>query len=167
MLYADEGDLAAAEGLLDAQLAAGLPIVRAKNTAYLGYTWSLAEAAVALHRSDAAATLYEVFAPYRGRTASVLSICHGFVDRPLGRLATVLGRYDNARTHLEDAVRLHENARTPLFLARTLADQATLELASGGSTQRARDLVNRAIDIAKAHEARGVERYAQQALEHP
>jgi uncharacterized protein HemY len=85
----------------------------------------------------------------------------------LGRLATILGEFDRASAHLSAARRLHEQARAPLFLARTLADQAALEIASVGDTARSQELVGQAVEIARAHRAPGVEYYALRALEAP
>jgi len=55
----------------------------------------------------------------------------------------------------------------PLFLARTWADQATLALArdGAGASGSAPELVERGIELARRHDAPGVEQYVSRALE--
>jgi len=53
----------------------------------------------------------------------------GSVARPLGRLATVLGRYDDAEAHFRLALELHTRLQAPYWTARTELDWANLLLA--------------------------------------
>jgi len=86
-----------------------------------------------------------------------------FLTKPVdpGRLATTLGRFEDAHAHLNAAANVHERAGAPLFLARTLADHAALELASNGNTGRARELAHAALDIASEQRAPGVQEYVR------
>jgi hypothetical protein len=161
----DAEDVVAAEEYLIDELEAGLPVSRERFLNCLDYAYHLAETAAALWHVDAASILYELLRGFEGRTAGAQISCDGFVDRPLGRLATVLGRYEDAAAHLEAAACLHERAGFPLYLARTWADQATLELRQGGDDGVARALVERAVQTARRHGASGVEQYAVRVLD--
>jgi hypothetical protein len=161
VLHVDAGNYEDANRLLTEQVQADLPVARTRNLSWLVYAYCLAETAAILDRADVAAVLYDLLSPYQGRTASAATVCNGYVDRPLGRLATTLGRFEDAHAHLNAAANVHERAGAPLFLARTLADHAALELASNGNTGRARELAHAALDIASEQRAPGVQEYVR------
>jgi tetratricopeptide (TPR) repeat protein len=109
------------------------------------------ETAVELGRVDAAAILYDQLLPYADRYIFLSCIDWGAVSRPLGRLATAVGRYDDAQRHLGDALAVHERIPAPYWVARTQLDIAELCLARQGPEDRRRtddllDAVRRTID---------------------
>jgi len=103
----------------------------------------LADCAADMGRDDAAALLYEKFSPYVGRFMFVGSLDEGAVARPLGRLATLLGRFDDAERHLLDALEMHERIPAPYWTARTRLDLAELFVTRQGATdsEAAHDLL--------------------------
>jgi hypothetical protein len=94
----------------------------------------LADCAADMGRDDAAALLYEKFSPYVSRFIFVGSIDEGGVARPLGRLATLLGRFDDAERHLLDAFELRERIGASYWTARTQLDLAELFVTRRGAT---------------------------------
>lgn len=135
---------------------------RRPNNTMTTYAYGIGEAVVPLGDLDAAAELFEIMLPWSGRMFYDSIQVYGAVDRSLGRLATLLGHFDDADRSLASAVALHERVGAPLFLARTWADQAELLLARDGalSVAGARSLVDRAVAVARDLGAPGVEHYA-------
>lgn len=109
-----------------------------------------------------AAVLYELLAPYADRLAVDLSDgVNGGVSRPLGLLAGVLGRPDDAVRHLEDAVQLDTEfgawpwvARSQYELARALVqrgakgDLTAAKAVAGKALDRTRSLGMPALEAA-------------------
>lgn len=98
------------------------------------YCWTialLAEDAVLLEDSEAAAVLYESLLPFAGRfvLAAGAVVCLGSASHQLGRLATLLGKPDDARVHLEIAVRAHRLAGCVAMLAASESALAELRAA--------------------------------------
>ena len=87
-----------------------MALPHAFDTNWLSLQAECAETAVILGDSSHAATLYQRLAPYAGRpaTAGRAVTNYGAIDRHLGRLATVLGRQEDAIRHLENAIRVNE-----------------------------------------------------------
>ena len=58
----------------------------------------------------------------------------------------LLGRYDDAETHLRDALAMHQRMQAPYWIARTQLDLAELSLARQGPTDAAtaRELIQQA-----------------------
>jgi hypothetical protein len=86
------------------------------------YCWTialLAEDAVLLEDADAAGVLYEALLPLADRfvVAAGAVVCLGSTSHQLGRLASLLGKPDDARAHLETAVRAHRLAGCVALLA--------------------------------------------------
>lgn len=52
--------------------------------------------------------------------------CEGSTSRPLGMLATTLGRYDDAEQHFEDALEMNTKIRSPLWTAHTQYEYARM-----------------------------------------
>jgi class 3 adenylate cyclase len=78
-------------------------------------------------------------------------VCHGSTSRPLGALAHLLGRFEEAEQHFEEALESYERAS-----ARPLAAQARIEYArmlrdraGPGDAARALELVNHALAAAQ------------------
>lgn len=100
----ETGRLGEARALFD-QLAADDFAVFPKDNEWLFALTLLSEAAVVLGDRAAAAVLYDQLRPYGGLiglAASEVSV--GPMSRPLGILATLLGRHDDAAAHFEDAI---------------------------------------------------------------
>jgi tetratricopeptide (TPR) repeat protein/predicted Ser/Thr protein kinase len=113
------------------------------------------ETCVLLREVVVGETLYEELVPLEGLCepgGPWSSASFGSVARSLGQLAGLLGRYDDAFAHFEQALALNERIASPPWIARTAADYAdALDLAGGaGNTARAADLRARARPIAEA-----------------
>jgi DNA-binding SARP family transcriptional activator/tetratricopeptide (TPR) repeat protein len=101
----------------------------------------LAETAVLLHESQAAAALYRQLLPWSALYASDHPEgFRGSLSRDLGQLATLLGRWDDAERHFEDALALNARAGALPWVARTQADYARLLRARGNDEERAEKL---------------------------
>lgn len=83
--------------------------------AYLG------ELSAGLADVESAGSLYDQFTGHAGQVVASTNFpgCPGSVDRYLGMLATVLGRWAEAEAHFQAAVRIEAALRSPPFLART------------------------------------------------
>ncbi len=93
-----------------------------------------AEVAIQLDHTDAAAILYDLMAPFRDQVSFLGTTCEGPLAHYLGGLAAVLGRFESAERHFEEALRFASLAGSPYFCART-----TIE--SGRSAARRGDRV--------------------------
>ena len=96
---------------------------------WLSLQTECAETSVLIEDTTYAATLYERLTPYAGRpaTAGRGISSYGAVDRTLGGLAALLGHEDNARRHLEDAIRLNDTLGCPVW--RTHAERHLARIA--------------------------------------
>jgi tetratricopeptide (TPR) repeat protein len=92
------------------ELAAAMAYSHALDANWLSVQAECAEACVLLGDTARAAALYDRLAPYAGRpaTAGRATISYGAVDRPLGGLAPLLGRHDDAVGHLRAAIRRND-----------------------------------------------------------
>lgn len=135
--------------LLAADLADGftsVPLDRLWTTAMAVY----ADVVATLELRDAAQALYDLVAPYAEQIPTTHTITFEVFHFILGRLATVLGRYDDAETHLARAHEIHEAMPTPYFLARIRWAWAELLITRGdpAARDRARQLATQARDEA-------------------
>ena len=108
----------------------------------------LAETAVAI--GDAGTDLRHLRAlrPYSARVAVCYAeISTGCVARNLGRMATVMERWDDAERHFADALETNERIGARPWLARTKHDYAEMLLARGGpgDSEKARSLEAQAL----------------------
>ncbi len=121
----------------------------AKRSASLSY---LAEVAVLVGDTEAAASLYELMSVYRHMTitAGVVTVCYGAASRYLGMLAATLGEFDKAEAHFEHALEMNQRMRARPWLAHTKAEYALLLRRRGGrgDSERAETLANEAWEIA-------------------
>jgi DNA-binding winged helix-turn-helix (wHTH) protein/tetratricopeptide (TPR) repeat protein len=93
----------------------------------------LAEACATLGDAPRAAQLYEELLPV-ARHCLVLGdgvLCVGPAGRVLGRLAALLGRWDEAEAHFAQSLELCETLGSPPFAARTQLDRARALLRRG------------------------------------
>jgi DNA-binding SARP family transcriptional activator len=100
----------------------------------------LSETCVLLGDREAAAVLHRLLAPWSHLVA--VDVAEGFrgsVSRPLGLLAALLGRSDEAVRHLEDALATNERMGARPWIAVTQRDLASV-LRSRGEAGRAEEL---------------------------
>jgi eukaryotic-like serine/threonine-protein kinase len=92
----------------------------------------LAETAALLGRVDVAPGLYDALLPYAPLTAIDLPEgMRGSVSRYLGQLAALLGNWDAARSHFEEAVAANTRMGAAPWLALTRRDYAAMLRTSG------------------------------------
>src|SRR5262249_31167196 len=100
-----------------------------------------------------AATLYDLLVPYVDRCAvSGALYCRGAVARPLGVLATLLGRYDDAERHFEKALEMNARIRARIWVAHTQHDYARMLTARDGPGDREKAAALAAQALATARE---------------
>ena len=67
--------------------------------------------------------------PYADRCAVTTTLlCQGSLSRPLGLLATTLSRYDDAARHFDEALAMNARIRSPLWIAHTQHQYASMLL---------------------------------------
>ena len=107
----------------------------------------LAETCAILGDTERAAALYELLLPYGSLNAvAVPELALDSVSRPLGILATLLGRFEDAARHFEEALRMNERMGARPWLAHTQEDYARMLLRRNaqGDRERAEKLLSRA-----------------------
>ncbi len=116
----------------------------------------LSDLAVELGDVDRGALLYEELLPYADSNVVVgmAVTCLGSVARFLGKLATLLGRGDDAMRHFEHALERNRALQSPVLVAHTQLDFA----AALGSSERAVELVRSAARIAAVSELPAIKR---------
>jgi tetratricopeptide (TPR) repeat protein len=111
----------------------------------------ICEAVVLLGDAARARLLYDLLLPYADRcVVSAGLLCRGSASRPLGLLATTLSRHDEAARHLDQALRMNTQIRSPLWTAQTQHDYARMLLLrnSLGDRDKARELLTQALTTA-------------------
>jgi tetratricopeptide (TPR) repeat protein len=99
-----------------------------------------------------AAPIYDLLLPYADRCAAIsIAACRGAVSRPLGVLATVLGRHDDAERHFEHALAMNARIRARVWIAHTQHDYARMLVARDrpGDRERAAALAADALAAAR------------------
>jgi eukaryotic-like serine/threonine-protein kinase len=107
----------------------------------------LAETCVLLEDADRAAVLYEILLPHASLNAvAVPELALDSTSRPLGMLATLLGRFEDAARHFEEALRMNERMEARPWLAHAQEEYARMLLRRdrGGDRERAEKLLSRA-----------------------
>ena len=107
----------------------------------------LAETCVLLEDAKRAAALYELLLPHASLNAvAVPQLALGSTSRPLGMLATLLGRFEDAERHFEEALRMDERMGARPWLAHTQEAYARvlLQRDGEGDRERAEQLLSRA-----------------------
>ena len=108
----------------------------------------LAETCAILEDTPHAAPLYELLLPYGSlNAAAVPELTLDSASRPLGLLATQLGRFDDAAGHFEEAIQMNERMGARPGLAHTHADLGRMLLRrnSQGDGQQAQEHLSRAL----------------------
>jgi tetratricopeptide (TPR) repeat protein len=157
-LLAGAGRTIEASGLLDRLVAADFADIP-DDAQWLGCMTSIAEACSILQAQPAAEVTYRLLAPYGHRFAltGIAAACFGSVSRHLGMLAHVLGRWDEAEAHFDDAIRDNRRAGAPLLVAHALRCYAAMLFDRGTD-----DVAEKAADLAR--EARTI--YQDLHLQH-
>jgi DNA-binding CsgD family transcriptional regulator/tetratricopeptide (TPR) repeat protein len=144
----DLGRLDEASALFE-QLATGEFAAFPRDSEWLFALTLLAEAAEVLGDRDRALVLYRQLAPYAELVALAASeVSVGPVSRPLGILAALLGRHDDAAAHFEDAIVRTQCMRARPWLAHTQHAYARLLAEQGrpGDRERAVELLTSALE---------------------
>jgi tetratricopeptide (TPR) repeat protein len=113
----------------------------------------LPEVVIILGDIPRAQLLYKLLLPYANRCVVIFGLlCQGSTSRPLGLLATMLSRYEDAVGHFEQALKMHAKIRSPLWIVRTQQDYACMLLARGQPSDhdKALKLLNQALITADA-----------------
>jgi hypothetical protein len=167
VLLADAGRLREAWAILKDEYQDDFPVVGSGGEESLQYMYVMAEIAATSDDRDIAAALFDRLLPNAGAFVVTFSQFYGSIDRCLGRLATVLGTFDDAERYIAIGAASHEQIGAPLFQARSWTDEAELCLKRNGpgDLARAGELIERAVRAAHEHQALGVERYASRLLE--
>jgi tetratricopeptide (TPR) repeat protein len=117
---------------------------------------------------DAAPQLYDALLAYRRQFATPAGIAsRGSIELNLGRLASALGRHEEAEAHLQTALDAHRAFRAPLLEARTYLalGEALLARQNGSHVARAAEVLNEAAALARAHGSVAIERAAARMAE--
>jgi tetratricopeptide (TPR) repeat protein len=148
--YAEAGRTEAARDLLRELCADGVAAVP-YDLGWLPAIACLAAAAALTGAPEVAPELYEALAPYPKRMIVVVTALLNSTSHYLGCLARLMGRLDEAAQHFEDALEVTTRLGARFWAAHTELAYADLlsERAASGDGERALDLVNRALDMAR------------------
>jgi class 3 adenylate cyclase/tetratricopeptide (TPR) repeat protein len=165
IVYCEVGRVDEAQRVLDALAVDGFNALPANYAWAYAFTTS-AEICAAVGDARRASTLYDRLDPCRGLVAHVGGGSTGCVDHHLALLACVLGRFEDANAHFEDAHALHEALAAPTWLARTRLEWARMLLrrCQPGDADRARGLLGQALATARELGLANVERRAVELL---
>jgi tetratricopeptide (TPR) repeat protein len=108
----------------------------------------LSEVVAFLDDARRAQLLYQLLLPFAYRCLVIDGpTCLGSASRPLGLLATTMGRMDAAARHFEDALEMNSKIRSPLWVAHTQYDYAhtLLQREHPGDRDNARKLLDAAL----------------------
>jgi tetratricopeptide (TPR) repeat protein len=124
----------------------------------------LAEACALLGDASPARKLYDVLSPYSGlNVIAVPEVLFGSVDRVLGVLAGMLGRWEDAEGHFTAALEMDRRMDARPWAAHSLHDHAAMLLARDGpgDRERADGLL---ADAIATYEGLGMESWAKRAV---
>ena len=96
-----------------------------------------ADACGAVGHAAVAEQLYELILPYPTRFAvdAIGAACYGSMSRPLGVLATVLGRRSEAECHFDEAINVHRACGAVALVADTLHDHGAALVSLGDAAR--------------------------------
>ncbi len=137
------------------------------NVMWLYSMAMLAEVCADLGDRPRGARLYERLSPHRDLVAIGGPLALGSVHHALGRLASILGRYDDAQEHFAEAARMHTDFSAHVWLARTRLEWARMLLArrQAADAEQARELLDQALATAGELSLANVERRAVALLQ--
>jgi tetratricopeptide (TPR) repeat protein len=160
MAYAETSDHHAAKRLLAEARGSGFGAAFDYIFLMVMSCWSVAAAEVG--DADSAAVLYDQLLPWHDRVGFTGIAMTGSVAHYLGRLANLLGRYDEATAHFTEALSVHERIKAPFFIASTQLEWGRMLQTT--ESDRARELLTQARDLAATHGCTRLERVANEAL---
>lgn len=133
---------------------------------WLGVVALCAQVCFFLGDEPNAATLHRLLEPYREQFVDVGPGWLGSTARYLALTAATLGRTEEAVAHFSYAADAHTRIQSPIWRARVHLDWATTLLASGdpAHTERAKELLERALDVAGQFGLVGIGRKASGLL---
>lgn len=104
-----------------------------RDAVWLAAMTYLADTCGVVGHAAAAEQLYELVLPHRSRFAvdAIGAACYGSMSRPLGVLATVLGRRADAAAHFEEALEAHRAGGATGLVAETLHDLGSSQRSFG------------------------------------
>ena len=143
-----------------------------RDAVWLAAMTYAADACGVIAHAAAAEQLYELVLPYRSRFAvdAIGAACYGSMSRPLGVLATVLGRRAQAEEHFGDALVAHRACGATALVAETLNDLGAA-LASFGESTRAQAVLDEARSLYRSlgmdHRAELVTEVSASVTPHP
>jgi hypothetical protein len=124
-LFTELDDMSAARAVLEPLADSGFVDIPLNNDFLLSLS-CLVEAAFHLRNDLAAASLYELLSPYKGRVVDTAETCAGAVDRYLGLAAMTSGRLEAANGHLRTALEVNSRLGAQPWVVRTHWDLARL-----------------------------------------
>jgi DNA-binding SARP family transcriptional activator len=164
--------LARAEAGMRDQAMEALEVDAAADFSALAYDFNwltglvvYAQAVASLGDCQAAGKLHRLLEPWRDQVAFNIITVWGLVERFVGNLDRVLGRYDEAENALVRAAERHEQMGAPIWLARTRLDLGQLLLERGRDTTHAAMLLGQARRTAHNLGCASIERQASILLE--
>jgi hypothetical protein len=150
LVYAEAGEVHKAAGET-AWLRQANAISRPQRSEWFGTMGSLVFSAEALRDLTLASDLYEFLAPHRDHLAVIgfCSFCWGSTHHWLGILATLLERWEEARTHFNMALSVNEKVGARPWVARTEYDYSRMLNACGSPFKDIELHIERCIGIAQ------------------
>ena len=126
-----------------------------------------ADAAASLEDAELGATVLDLLAPFEDEVAAPMATAPGAVARPMGRVAAMLGRHDDADRWFALALDLHTRLQAPYLIARTELEWAECLVARGVpmSDPRVGPALERARETAVTFGYPGLERRAAALLD--
>jgi class 3 adenylate cyclase len=166
MAYLDADGESEALALLDAVVSEGFASLLV-GIGWLEAVTAYAQVAIELHHAEAAALLFELFAPYHDQMGFNGLMPLEPIAMYLGALATVLHRFDEAETYFVEATEFGHRMNAPFSLARTNLSWGRMltHRNAPGDAERARDLLSLAHRAATENGFGNVERSANEALQ--
>ncbi|MDP9238482.1 MAG: AAA family ATPase, partial [Chloroflexota bacterium] len=127
--------------------------------------YTLSEVCDYLGDAARATTLYDLLLPYAARNiiTGQPALCTGSASRQLGMMAAVMGRYDDAERHFEDALAFDQKMNARPWVAHDQYQYAKMLLAraAAGDKQKALGLLQGALNTA---EELGMKKILERAL---
>jgi len=165
LAYAQSDRFDDARRVLDDFAATGFQLPQ--DSAWINGMTEYAEAAVACGDPSFAQPLFDLLKPWSEQFSSAGGVtAEGPVSNVLGGLATLLGNYDDADCYFAQAATFNARIDAEFFAAQTNLLWGTMlaQRQESGDTERARDLLTNARDVATTHGYANVERRAAHAL---
>jgi hypothetical protein len=166
VMYCALGRLDEARALLEPDVANGF-VDFPRDVAWTTAMTFCADNAVDLNHRLAAQRVYDQLLPFGDLTPYPNGIIQGSLARPLGRLAHLLGRDQEAESFFRSALSTHERFKAPFLIALTKLDFSDLLVAraDAGDIAKAKEMVEEALVAAKEYGYGPLEQRARGLLE--